>query len=216
MTNLQANTATVRRDPAAKRSLGAQWADLKARYASLPRRQQWVVLGAIALLGWFVADTIAWQRAADWAAESDQIEAALVRGAGRQATVTTDLKRNVATYGAVEVPGESAQGREELARAINDIAKKHKVAGYSYEARTGQRMKDSDAAVLGGTLERLQAEVKFDTTPDELPKIVDELESHPGIETISSLRLTKNEQARKITVQATVEAWVIGGSRGAR
>lgn len=216
MTNLQANSATVHREPTGKRSLAAQWADLKARYASLPRRQQWVVLAAIALLGWFLADTVAWQRAAEWAAESDQIESALSRGAGRQATVTTELKRDVATYGAVEVPGDGAQGREELARAINDIAKKHKVAGYSYEARTGQRMKDADAAVLGGTLERLQAEVKFDTTPDELPKIVDELESHPGVETISSLRLTKNEQARKITVQATVEAWVVGGSRGAR
>jgi hypothetical protein len=216
MTNLQANSATVRREPAAKRSLGAQWADLKARYASLPRRQQWVVLAAIALLGWFLADAIAWQRAAEWAAESDQIEAALARGAGRQATVTTDLKRNVATYGGIEVPGEAAQGREELARAINDIAKKHKVAGYSYEARTGQRMKDPEASVLGGVLERLQAEVKFETTPDALPRIIDELESHPGIETISSLRLTKNEQARKVTVQATVEAWVVGGSRGAR
>ena len=147
MTNLQANSATVHREPTGKRSMASQWSDLKARYTSLPRRQQWVVLAAIALLGWFLADTIAWQRAAEWGAESDQIESALARGAGRQATVTTDLKRNVATYGAVEVPGDAAQGREELARAINDIAKKHKVAGYSYEARTGQRLKDADAEI---------------------------------------------------------------------
>jgi hypothetical protein len=215
MTNLPTTTDTVTPAPA-RRTLAMQWSDLKARYDALPQRQRWIVIGAIALLAWFAADSVAWQRAAEWSAEGDQIEEALQRGACRQSTVTTELKRDVATYGAVNIPGEAGQGREELDRAINDIAKKHKVAGYSYEARTGQRMKDPDAAPLGGSLDRLQAEVKFETTAEELPRILDELEGHPGVETISALRLTKNEQSRKITVQATIEAWVVGGSRGGK
>jgi hypothetical protein len=213
MTNLPTTPETVTPAPA-RRSLAMQWAELKAKYEALPQRQRWVVIGAIAVLAWFVADSVAWQRAAEWSAEGDQIEAALKRGATRQSTVTTDLKRQVATYGAVGVPADAGPGREELDRAINDIAKKHKVAGYSYEARTGQRMKDPDAAVLGGSLDRLQAEVKFETTAEELPRILDELEGHPGVEAISALRLTKNDQSRKITVQATIEAWVTAGSRG--
>jgi hypothetical protein len=91
------------------------------------------------------------------------------------------------------------------------------VAGYSYEARTGQRVKDADASILGPSIDRLQAEVKFETTADELPKFLADLESHPMIDGITALRLQKNDQNRKVTVQATIETWVIAaGGRGAR
>ena len=37
---------------------------------------------------------------------------------------------------------------------------------------------------------------------------------HPGVDCISAIRLQKNDANRKITVQATLEAWVVGaGSR---
>jgi hypothetical protein len=53
MTNLPANVDTAERPRkrAARRPLRAQAADLRARYDALPKRQQWLVLGAMVLVG---------------------------------------------------------------------------------------------------------------------------------------------------------------------
>lgn len=220
MTNLSANTeipAPSAKPTRAKGSLRAQFADLRLRYDGLPQRQQWMVLGIMIVLGWFAVDELVWSYARGWSAESAQIEQALDRGARRGATVNADLKRSVATFGAIEPPGPAATGREELARAIDEVARKHKVAGYSYEARTGQRVKDADTAVLGATIDRLQAEVKFDVNADELPKLIADLEAHPVIDGITAIRLQKNDQNRKITVQATIETWATSsGAKASR
>lgn len=218
MTNLPANAE--RTPPAARargRSLREQASDLHARYAALPQRQRIAVIAAACLLGWFVADELVWKYAREWSAESTQIEQALDRGGRRAGTVTTDLRRSVATFGPLEPPGPAATGREELARAIDEALRAHKVNGYGYEARTGQRVKDADAATLGGAIDRLQAEVKFEVGADELPSLVAELESSPVIDGITSLRLERVDAGRKVKVQATIESWVISaGGRSAR
>ena len=78
-------------------------------------------------------------------------------------------------------------------------------------------MKDSDAGVLGPAIDRLQAEVKFETTAEEFPRLVADLEAHPVIDGVTSLRIQKNEQSRKLVVQATIETWVVSsGGRGGR
>ncbi len=214
MTNLPANADPSRASASApRRTLSQQMDDVQAKFMALPQRQRWL-LGAVGIvLAYFAIDSLCWQRAAEWSSESDQIEQALARDSARAAGVSTDLKRAIRTFGPVEAPGDPADGRQALDRAINDIAKKHHFVA-SYESRTGQRIKDGDSGILGSSVERLQAEVKFDTTAEELPRILDEIEMHPAIEGISALRLQKNENTRKITVQATIEAWVVGtGSR---
>ena len=197
------------------RSVREQAASLRARFDALPVRQRWFVVAALAVAGYLLVDEYVWSWSRAWQAESAQIEAALRRGAARRAPASVDLARAVATFGAVEPPADAARGREELAQAIEDVAKAHKVAGYSYEVRVGPRVKDPDAVVLAPAVERIQAEVRFDTTAEELPQIVADPESHPAIETISALRIQRNDQARKMNVQATIEAWVVAG-RGRR
>lgn len=212
---IESTAPTPARRP--RRSLRDQWSDLRARVDALPRAQRLAAYALLALLAWVAADELLWAPARAWAAQSERIEAALDRGAGRAASVSTDLRRSVATFGPVDPPGPAATGREDLARAIDEVLRKHKVAGYSYETRTGQRVKDSDAGILGNAVDRLQAEVKFDTTADALPRIVAELEASPVIDGITTIRIEKNEQTRKITVQATIEAWVLSaGGRGSR
>ena len=91
------------------------------------------------------------------------------------------------------------------------------VAGYSYETRVGQRVKDPDAAALGAAVDRLQAEVKFEIAAEALPRLVAELEADPVIDGVTSIRIEKNDQARKLGVQATIESWVLSaGGRSAR
>ena len=197
------------------RPLREQAAALRARFDALPSRQRWVVVVALAFAGYLLVDEYVWSWSRGWEAESMQIEAALRRGTVRRGTASVDLARAVATFGPVDPPADAARGREELAQAIEDVAKSRKVAGYSYEVRVGPRVKDPDAAVLAPAIERVQAEVRFDTTADELLRIVADLESHPAVEAISALRIQRNDQSRKMNVQATIEAWVIAG-RGRR
>jgi hypothetical protein len=175
------------------------------------------VLALLALLGWVAADELLWAPARAWAAESDRIEQALDRGARREASVTVDLRRSVATFGAVTPPEPAPTGREKLARAIDEVMRRNKVTGYSYETRVGQRIKDPDAAALGSAVDRLQAEVKFEVSAESLPKLVSELEADPVIDGVTAVRIEKNDQARRLTVQATIESWVLSaGGRGAR
>jgi hypothetical protein len=201
---------------ARKRSIGEQVTDLGDRIGALPSRQRWAVIALAVLVGWFAVDELVWSWARSWSTESDRIAAALARGASRRgAAPSAELRRMVATYGAVLPPADAATGREELAAAINEVLRAKGISGYSYEARTGARLKDPDASVLGGAVDRIQAEVKFDTTAEALPEVIASLESHPAIELVSAMRVTRNEQTRKITVQATVESWVLsaGGRR---
>lgn len=218
MSEARANAGrTVAAAPTRGRSVREQVADLRARYDALPGRQRLAVAALGCLLAWFVLDEFVWSIARGWAAESAQIEQALDRGSRRSASVTTDLRRSVATFGPVDPPGPAATGREELARAIDGVLRAHKVNGYSYEARTGQRVKDADASMLGGAIDRLQAEVKFEVGADELPSLVAGLESDPVIDGISALRLERVDQGRKVKVQATIESWVLSaGGRSQR
>lgn len=201
--------------PAGRRaSLAEQAAQLRARVAALPRERRWAVYAVLALLAWLAADDLLWAPARAWSAEADRIEQALDRGATRGQAVTADLKRAIATFGPVEPPGPAATRREDLARAIDEVLRRNKVGGYSYETRFGQRVKESEGL---GAVERLQAEVKFEIPADALPALVSELESHPVIDGVAAIRIEKNDQARKLGVQATIECWVTGsGERRAR
>jgi hypothetical protein len=200
----------------ARRGLREQFRDLGARVQALPERTRWAVYALAALVGWLAVDDLLWSPARAWSAEGDRIEAALARGRGPSLEVPTDVRRAIATFGPVEPPEEAGRGRERLSESINEVAKRHKVAGYSFETRIGPRLKDADAITLGPAVDRLQAELKFETTAEELPRIIADLESQPDIELVSSLRITRNEQSRKIGVQATIEAWTLaqGGRRG--
>ena len=48
-------------------------------------------------------------------------------------------------------------------------------------------------------------------------RLVADLEAHPVIDGVTSLRIQKNEQSRKLVIQATIETWVVSsGGRGGR
>ncbi|MBL9140827.1 MAG: hypothetical protein JNK53_03070, partial [Phycisphaerae bacterium] len=175
-------------------------------------------LAALAVVAfYFVVDEYSWSLARRWESEGDRIERALARSSARKSLVTPDLVRSVSVFGPVEPPGTSDQDRIELGNAINEIFKRHHVTASSFDSRAAQRLKDPEGIVFGGIgIDRVQAEVKFEVTPEELPKVLAEIEAHPAIEAISTLRLQRTPDATKrMQVQATIEAWV-QASRGNR
>ncbi len=202
----------------AKPSLREQWSALTGRFKALPARQQWMLVGLAVVGFYFVADEYLWSVARQWESNGDRIESALNRSSSRNALVTPELVRAVSVFGAVEPPGRNDQDRIELGNAINEVFKRHNVTGSSFDSRAAQRLKDPDGNIFGGIgIDRVQAEVKFEVTPDELPKVLAEIEAHPAVESISTLRLQRTPDATKrMQVQATIEAWVQAGRSNRR
>jgi hypothetical protein len=199
-------------------TLRQQWRQMVARHQRLPMRQRLLVLAVIIVVGYLATDEFSWSVARKWEQEGNRIEGALQRNSQRDQLVTTDLRRAVAIYGEVKPPSRNDEGGETLSRAIDEVLRKHKVAGHSFDRRSPQRMKDPDSSIFGGAgLDRLQAEVKFEANADELPRILADLEAHPDVAAITSLRIQRSEPStlRRISVNATIETWV-QASKGRR
>jgi hypothetical protein len=199
------------KEKAAKPTVRQQWNEMMGKYRALPARQRIFVVAVLVVLGYLATDEFSWSLARQWQAQGDRVESALQRSTNVKSNVNADLRRAVAVYGEVRTPQRNDEGGESLSRAIDEVLRKHNVAGSSFATRTPQRLKDPDTSRFGGAgLDRIQAEVKFDAQADELPKILADLEAHPDVTAITTLRLQRGEPAglRKIGVQATIESWV--------
>lgn len=196
---------------APKPTVRQQWNEMMGKYRALPGRQRVFVVVVLIIVGYLATDQFSWSLARDWQAQGDRVEAALMRSTTVKTNVNGDLRRAVAVYGQVRTPQRNDEGGESLSRAIDEVLRKHNVAGSSFATRTPQRLKDPDTSRFGGAgLDRIQAEVKFDAQADNLPKILADLEAHPDVTAITTLRLQRSEPAglRKVGVQATIESWV--------
>ena len=73
-----------------------------------------------------------------------------------------------------------------------------------------KHMRRSAANPDGGRVQRITADVRFDTGPEEATAIIAELEECPEIEAISSLRLSRRHGGRrKVRVALTLDAWIV-------
>lgn len=199
---------------APRRGSGARWGDLMARYQTISPGRRWLVLGGLVVLIYLFADDFSWRWAGQLRARGDRIESALKRYASRQ-PAGSDLRSAVALYGPINPPLRRDAGSEALARAIDDVLRKHDVTGHAFESRAAVRLKDADPAVFGAAgLDRLQAEVKFEASGDKLPAILADLEANPSVAAISSIRIQKVDPPTKrlVSVQATIETWVLAGT----
>jgi hypothetical protein len=211
MMSSSSTTTALNADKAPKRSMRQQWRDLRSRFDALSWIGKTLVIALLVLLGYLIVDQYSWGLARAWAARSEKIEAALQRNAARGDLVTQDLRKQVAVYGPVVPPKSNDEGGETLSRSIESILAKHKVTGVSFDRRAGQRMRDPESSAFGGAgLERLQADVKFETDGAQLPAILADLEGNENITAISSLRIQGPGQpgSQRVTVQATIESWV--------
>lgn len=190
-----------------------------ARYHAMTTGKRLCVIAVLAVLGFLAADEYSWSLARKWASEGDAIETVLRRSGKARDLVNSDLRRAVATYGPVVPPQLGDEGGESMTRAVEDILNKFKVTGLSFDRRSGQRMRDQDTEQFGSNgLDRSQADVKFETTAEDLPKILAALEGDERIAAVTSLRIQGASQSasRRLNVQATIEAWVQAGRSRSR
>ena len=63
---------------------------------------------------------------------------------------------------------------------------------------------------------RITGDLRFDASPQEATAIIAELEASPKIEAVSRVRLTRQGGRPKVTVDLSVESWIIATKRQGR
>ncbi len=189
------------------------------RFLALPRALQWALLAAIGVGLFLVWDSWIAPMKDDLDKKSSLIEAQVreIRG-GRDlvgALNKPELKNVVIGVGTVKPPRSPGTGTRAFTDVVNALMKKHGITDQDFSLRTrGKLQKNALVQVLNGKRgERLTGELKFSAKPDVALAILSELEASPDIEQVANVRLTK-DQAGKIKVQYTLEAWVIASEGG--
>lgn len=165
----------------------------------------------LVVLALFIDDYV-WSYATEWNKEADQLESLLRRGAARQSALPKDVERAVVAFGKAEVPTDEATTSQSLAKAVTETLANHRITNSGYESMHGGKLPTiafSEIVGPGQRLERYRGQVSFETDADEVAPILADLESHPAVDAIYSLRLNRVPDTRKVTVKVLAEAWAL-------
>ena len=184
------------------------------RFRQLPRAAQWAGLAAIGIGLFLLYDQYVRPITTDWHDHANEMlkevgEAARSEHRSRQLRA---MREPIWGLGAVETPGKEAQGSNALNDALNDVLKRHSVTRDSFNLRGATRLPRNTLSQIiqpNQLVQRITGDFRFDAAPDEAVAIIAELESSPVIEAISSVRITRVSGTRKVTVDLTVEAWIV-------
>ncbi|MCZ6492729.1 MAG: hypothetical protein O6933_01480 [Planctomycetota bacterium] len=184
------------------------------RFRQLPRAVQWAGLAAIGIGLFLLYDEHVRPITTTWHDHADEMltevgEAAKSENRSRQLRA---MREPILGLGAVETPSNEAQGSNALNDAVNEVLKRHNVTRDSFNLRGATRLPRSTLSQIIQTnqlVQRITGDLRFDAAPDEAIAIIAELESSPMIEAISSVRITRVSGPRKVTVDLTVEAWIV-------
>ncbi|MCH8343459.1 MAG: hypothetical protein IH983_05690 [Planctomycetes bacterium] len=184
------------------------------RFRQLPRAMQWAGLAAIGIGLFLLYDQHVRPITTTWHDHANEMlqevgEAARSENRSRQLRA---MREPILGLGAVETPGNEAQGSNALNDTINEVLKRHSVTRDSFNLRGATRLPRSTLSQIIRTnqlVKRITGDLRFDAPPDEAVAIIAELESSPVIEAISSVRITRVSGTRKVTVDLTVEAWIV-------
>jgi len=190
-------------------------------FRQLPRATQWgisAVVGGVLLLLW---NDHVLRLTDEWNRESDRLLARVDKAAGSAQRLQSlrRLRPAVLGIGPVTAPGREAHAERALNEVINDILKLHPVSRDSFSYRGPSKLRRgtlSRVIAPGEQVERITGDLRFDSTPTEATAIIAELESSPWIDAISNLRMTRQPGPRKVTVDLTIEAWIVSTERRAR
>jgi len=177
----------------------------------LPRAAQWLTFAIVFTVLFLAWHSVLGEIAANWNASADTIEAD-VRTVRNSREVLADLKRlgdPITAIGEVATPGGKNEGGVAMSNAVIEIMGTMKYS-FGLNASGGNLPQDISRSVSRGgqRLSRLTGDLKFEATPEKAVDIIAAFETHPDIEAVSSVRLTRSS-AGKLTVRLTLEAWVV-------
>lgn len=180
-------------------------------YRGASPMMQWAVIAIGVLFIWFVADEWIWSTANTLNNQNDRMERALEEGADRDRLVS-GVRTAIPALGRISVPRAERDGSEELSNAVNDVMSKAGVKIFSWDVRPGGNMSPPPELVqLVGAdtkLGKVSGELRFNAKQEDVIKVIAGLEAAPEIESISRLKLSRENSDKTVGVTLTVESWV--------
>lgn len=190
---------------------------LKARWNAMPRSAKWGMYAVAAILLYFLAIEPALTKMGAWNARADTKEVALNqydkdrRSRAELDKSATDAVKN---YGEVLSPADSATRSQELNQKVQSALDANGIKRPTMTAREVAVPGNSKLAQQFGTdhrVERLVSEIVFDAEPEQVAKVVSDLEQVPEIARVSRLSIRQksgeNEGGRLVSATIWVEAW---------
>lgn len=192
-------------------------AGLRERWIALPRSARWGI-GAIAGIAlYFGVVEGALENLGTWNVRADKRETDL-RKFERQRSERRDTDKAateaVKVFGEIQGPADSATRSQELNQKVQAALDANGVKRPTTTAREVLVPTNSPLSREFGTdhrVERLVSEIVFDAEPEQVAKVVADLEQVPEIARVSRLMLRQksgeNEGGRQVSATIWVEAW---------
>jgi len=195
---------------------------LTQRWSALPQRWRVLIPLAALVLGFVLYTDWVWPIAERWHGDSERIESILRRARDNEAELPRAIREAVVALGPINVPRSEEEGSLALGRVANEVIGRHgSVRDVAFDGRIGSRLPPTALReIVGSTgqrVERVVGELRFTATPEQAVAVVRDLESSPEIESVSRIRLLRDEETRRVAVTLTIEAWILasgGGGRG--
>lgn len=187
------------------------------RFNELPRSMQWVILAAIALIGFLLWANLIRPTTTNWQEESDQIERNIARLNGSN-SIPSDIRQATIGYGDLQLPDRKQQGSLQLAQHVQQLLEEYGIKNDTFTLMQSSPLNASKAAGLtrgNEKIERLKGEVDFSSKPNVAIDIISAMESDSAIDAISSIKLDRESQGN-IRVRITIESWVRASKGGRR
>lgn len=190
---------------------------LAARWGSMPRAMKWSLMAALGVGLYFGVVEPALGAMARWNSRADLKEDELIKfdneRRSRQA-MDEQATLGVSRFGIVEAPGEAGERSQVFNQKVSSIL----VANGAKRSTTNARevaLPSNSALVrdLGSeyTVQRLVSDIQFDGEPEQVAKIISEMESSPEVSSVSRVDIRQiageTEGGRLVHASISIEAW---------
>lgn len=189
---------------------------LVARWRTMPRAMRWAVIALVAMGAYFAAVEPALAAMSKWSSRADGKQAQLDKyHSGRAARKEADAAAalGVTRFGLVEAPGDATQRSLAFNRKVAEVLEKNGIQRPTTSSRQVPVSNNSALARQMGNdfrVERLVSDVSFDAEPEQIAKVVAELEKTPEISTVSRVQIRQiagDSNGRLVRATLAVEAW---------
>lgn len=190
---------------------------LAGRWKAMPRAMRW---GALALVGigvYFVAVEPALGAMSRWNSRADTKQTALTKFENERSTRKNKdaaAALGVSRFGIVEPPGEAGERSEALNRKVAKVLEDNGIKRPTTTTREVPVTAGSSALVrhLGSeySIQRLINDIAFDAEPEQISKVVTQLEQSPEISSVSKVQIRQiagDTGGRLVRATLAVEAW---------
>ncbi|MCA9278941.1 MAG: hypothetical protein H6815_13265 [Phycisphaeraceae bacterium] len=199
-------------------------------YRGLSRPLQWAAIGLLVLGAYFAVAEPAIIKTSQFNEKADELSQQLDTARARRdrsVQLSRAIKGGQERYGKVLPPGENPDERMQIfATMVGDVLKEHGIDEYRLETRPAVQISQGVLRQAfsrnGKSVMRAVSDCRFSASPETVSAVLSALEQSPAVGSVSNVQVRRSDalrgesQARELTVDLAIEAWVLDVDAGRR